>query len=153
MANGWGGSRTPANPAVVSNPGSGSARTDGGVMDANSPPYGEGVDLENMKAMGQPGSAPMPGGGQPAPQAMDTAGLTPMGAPSAQPGVPVTTGADAGPGAGIDALGLPQDPVSRDKADMVALGPSIQAMIYAAGQPDATPSFRALVRQAVRYIS
>lgn len=143
---GWGGQRVPGNPAVVSGPGAGSARTDGSVLSPSSPAYGDGVDLQNIKAgapQGGGGNGPAAPGGAPRPAP------TGFGVPSEQPNVPVTAGASAGAGPGLDALGLPQDPVAKDRADVAALGPSLQAMIYAASQPNASPSFRALVRKAI----
>jgi len=145
---GWGGERVPSSPSVVSGPGAGSARTDGSVLSPSSPAYGDAVDLQNIKAgapMGGPGGAAQAAG----PVPVDTSGVTAMNAPSTMPDVPVTAGANAGAGPGQEALGIPQAGPARNKADAAALGPALQAMIFAAGQPDATPSFRALVRQVV----
>lgn len=150
MADGHGGYRQPANPAVISNPGAGSARTDGGVMNPNSPSYGEGATLETMKA-GAPlagaggASAPAPGGA--AASLLD--GVTGLGAPSMS-GDPVTSGAAMGAGPGVDALGLPQDATGEDRADREALGPAaLQALVAASTREDATPSFRRLVRSVL----
>ena len=154
MANGHGGYRQPGNPAVVSGPGAMSSRTDTArAMNPDSPSYGESAALESMKA-----GAPMAGGGalsgaaaQPAPQVDPFAGMTPFGAPTQNPGQPVTAGASAGAGPGTSALGLPQSPREAARQDVSALGDStIQALIAAAGRADATPSFKKLVR-AVLY--
>lgn len=150
--NGWGGQRTPSSPAAVSGPGAMSARTDGGVMDAGAPAYGDAADIQNIKA-----GAPMAGGAlagaaqQPAPPVDPFAGMTPFGAPSQAPGMPVTAGAALGAGPGPDALGLGQKTAAgARRADVAALPPgAIHAMIAAASRPDATPSFRKLVRAVV----
>jgi hypothetical protein len=149
MTNQWGGARTPANPAVVSGPGALSARTDGGVMNPNSPSYGEGATLDNLKS-----SAPLAGAArQPAPAATSGnkfAEQPPLSAPSTNPDQPVTAGADQGAGAGSSALNLPQTPGDERRADVAAIGPAaMKALIAAAAEPDATPSFRRLVRTAL----
>lgn len=153
MANGHGGVRIPANPASVSGPGAMSARTDGGVMNPNSPAYGEGAALESMRSgaplAGQPGAL---AGAAQLPQApVDPfAGATPFGAPTQNPGMPVTAGANAGPGPGMGALGVPMTPGDEAKADVRAIGPAaIQAMIAASTRPDATPTFRKYVRSVI----
>lgn len=144
-----GGYRQPANPAVVSGPGAGSARTDGGVMNPNSPSYGEGATLETMRQ-----GAPLAGQGSPAapgaaPQGGSLLdGLTGLSAPSSAPGQPVTSGAAEGAGPGIESLGLPTTPNDERRADAQALGPAaMQALIAATTRADATPSFKRLVRQ------
>lgn len=152
MANGWGGYRQPSNPAVVSAPGAGSARTDGGVLNPNAPAYGEGAALEQMKS-----GAPLAGGGalagaaqQPSAPVDPLAGATPFGAPSQAPGMPITAGAAQGAGPGPDVLGLPTDPAGERKMDFAALPPGmLQALIAATTRADATPSFRRLVRAAI----
>jgi hypothetical protein len=132
-----------------------SARTDAArVMNPDSPAYGESAALESMKA-----GAPMAGQAgalsgaaqQPTPQMDPFAGQTPFGAPSQNPGQPITAGAAVGAGPGTSALGLPQSPRDAARQDVSALGDStIQALIAAAGRADATPSFKKLVR-AVLY--
>lgn len=157
MADGQhGGYRQPANPAVVSGPGAGSARTDGGmgtggVLNPNSPQYGEGATLESLKA-----GAPMAsgGGGGGAPQGgapVDPiAALTALGAPSQLPDMPVTAGAASGEGPGVDVLGLPQTPADQDRADVAALPPGlVKMLIRRAESADATPSFRQVVRKVL----
>lgn len=148
MAEGWGGARTPSSPATVSGPGALSARTDGGVMNPNSPSYGEGATLETLKA-GAPLAAGGGGVSAPARGADPLAALTPLGAPTTDPTTPVTAGAALGDGPGVSALGLPQTPDDEKRADAKALGPALQVLIAAAGREDATPSFRRLVRQTL----
>lgn len=149
MSETWGGSRTPSAPAAVSGPGAMSARTDGGVLNPKEPEYGERQALDNLKA-----GAPVARGGRgqaaPAAASDPLAQLVGLGAASTQQGVPVTSGAAAGEGPGLESLGLPQSPVQETRADVRALGEAqVQALIAAAGREDATPSFRRLVRQVL----
>lgn len=148
MSESWGGARTPSAPAPVSGPGALSARTDGGVMSASDPAYGEGVTLENLRA-GAPtaGSRGAPMTAAPAANPLES--IVGLGAASQQPGTPVTAGAAAGSGPGLEALGLPQTPVEETRADARVLAPAMQALIAATTRSDATPSFRRLVRQAL----
>lgn len=149
VSTGWGGARTPSNPAVVSGPGAMSARTDGGVMDPNAPAYGENIELQNLQSAaplaGTSGAAPTGGGGGAAPARP----ITPLGAPSADPR-PVTYGAAAGPGAGPEALGLPMDPNAERRADARSLSPALlNALLAEASRADATPSFKRRVREVI----
>lgn len=112
---GPGGYRKPANPAMVSGPGSLSQRTDGApgqpVMAVTGQPYGQAQALQNQEL-----AAPMfdqsdPGAGSAtavagaastagqAPQAQGPP-ITPLHAPTAFPNEPITAGAPFGPGAG-----------------------------------------------------
>ncbi len=154
MSESWGGARTPGAPAAVSGPGALSARTDGGVMNPNSPSYGEGATLETLKAGAPMGAAPAGGGAAPgAGGGVDLlSALTGFDAPSTRPGEPVTAGAAAGAGPGLEALGLPLTPEDERQADVKALGPAaINVLVAAAQGADATPSFRRLVRKALYF--
>lgn len=145
----WGGTRMPSTPAVVSGPGALSARVDGGVMDPNSPGYGEVADVQSLaQAAPLAGSAgASPSGGAPA--GGPPPNLVGLGAPSGD-SRPVTSGAAKGAGPGLEALGLPQDPIAESRADAKAVSPAtLNAMLAAASSPDATPSFKRLVRQVV----
>lgn len=150
MANGHGGARIPSNPSVVSGPGQHSRRTDGQtVAQLPNAGYGEAAEFAQIQ-QGAPvastGPAPQ-GGGGPGIASM-LAGLTGLGAPSGDPNEPVTAGASAGPGAGPEALGLPQDSFDMNKADAASIPPGqLQALVLASQRPDATPSFRTYVRQ------
>jgi hypothetical protein len=98
--------------------------------------------------------APLAGAArQPAPAATNTnpvAEQPPLSAPSTNPSEPVTAGADAGAGPSSSALGLPQTPGDERRADVAAIGPAaMKALLAAAGEPNATPSFRRLVRTAL----
>lgn len=145
----WGGARTPANPAMVSGPGAMSARTDGGVMNPNSPSYGEGAALESISssaplagASGASGSASGGGGADP------MAGMVGLDAPTQAPGEPVTAGAALGAGPGPDVLGLPMDPAAEKRADARSLDPALMnALLAEATSERATPSFKRRVRE------
>ena len=148
MANGHGGYRRPTNPAPVSGPGALSRRTDGKqpVMDLPNAGYGEQADFHAIQsgaplaqAPGVP-SAPTPAGGPPS--------LTPLDAPTARPGEPVTAGAPMGPGPGPESLGLP-DPNADTPADLQRLRAYLPAFIEMAARPDASQSFRAAVKTMV----
>lgn len=140
-----GGVRTPSSPAMVSGPGAMSARTDGGVMNPNSPSYGEGADLESLASAAPMGAAP-PGGS--APQGGGAPALPSFNSPG-DPSVPITSGAALGAGPGVGALGLPQGEGEERRADARALGPALQVLIAATTRSDATQSFRRLVREAL----
>lgn len=145
---GWGGYRAPSSPAAVSGPGALSARTDGGVMDPNSPSYGEVADVQSL-ASSSPMAAPAAATGS-APAGVDLTSVVGLGDTSRYPDQPVTSGAALGAGPGADALGLPQTSADRQRADVRAIGPgAVQAMVAAASRADATPSFKALVRAVV----
>jgi hypothetical protein len=156
VANGHGGSRTPSSPAPVSGPGSLSKRTDGGPASAHQPirvPTGGAYgDASALQATQQ--GAPMAasgGGDQVAPGLL--AGMSiptgpGLGAPSQQPGTPVTDGAASGPGAGPEALGLP---VQQDQ-DMQALIAYLPVFEHLANQPGSSAAARNMVRQLKSYV-
>lgn len=79
-----------------------------------------------------------PGGGGGAPVS-----VTPFGAPTNQPGTPVTAGAALGAGPGTEALGLPDQP-SDDMQRLLAYLPVLEFM---ANQPGASSASRNLVRE------
>jgi hypothetical protein len=61
--------------------------------------------------------------------------------------VPVTDGAASGPGAGLEALGLPQSSQEEAAADVASLHPGyIEALVKASMRENATPSFKRYVR-------
>lgn len=151
MVENRGGYRQPSSPAAVSGPGAYSARTDGQpIQDIPNADYGEQSEYRSLQQGAplarKPHVAPGRGGGQGAapPQ------VTPFGAPSERPGEPVTAGADAGPGPGQASLGLPMDPLQERKADVANIPPGmIQAMIAASQRPNATASFKRLVKNTL----
>lgn len=137
MADGHGGPRTPAHPAAVSGPGSLSQRTDGGptsqpAMVASGGAYGDRADMEAIQA----GSPLQGGGGAPAPTPI------PLGAPTQNPGEPVTAGAAAGPGIGPAAAGISSD----TDATLDQLAPLVKSLSALSNLPSATPQTRAFVR-------
>lgn len=155
MANGHGGQRTPSSPAPVSGPGALSKRTDGGPgakQPVRVPTGGAYGDASTLRADQQ--GAPMgasPGGDQAVPAGL-LAGLSiptgpGLGAPTQQPGTPVTDGAAAGPGAGPEALGLP----AQQDQDMQALSAYLPVLEHMANIPGASASARNMVRVIKSY--
>lgn len=142
-----GGYRQPNNPAPVSGPGALSQRTDGhaSIGDYTGGSYGSGQELHNLQAAAPMGSQASAAPPAPAAQAgLDTSGLTPLNAPTAQPGTPVTDGAALGPGAGPEALGLsPGDSVQSLRAQY---GPIMPALVAQAQSRYATQAFKDSVR-------
>ena len=77
------------------------------------------------------GNAPKPGS------------LGPLLASSARPNEPVTSGATAGPGPGLESLGLQSD----RQRDYLKLAPYLPVFEHAAAQPNASVSFINFVRR------
>ena len=149
-----GGYRKPESPAQTSGPGRFARRTDGQPqVDLPNAGYGENAAYQSIQAgapvAGAPGIPAAPSGGQPD-MASALQSLVGLGAESTQPNVPVTDGAALGAGAGAEALGLPATPQQFDQADAQNLRPALEAMIAAASSPNATPSYRNLVRQVLQ---
>jgi hypothetical protein len=144
MPNNHGGQRTPAHPAPVSGPGALSRRTDGGPtsqppMVANGGPYGSRQEMESIQS-----GSPLQGGGggNTAPAGPTPADMIPFGAPTTNPGEPVTAGADAGPGISSQAAGITSD----SDATLQQLAPLVRSLEAVANLPTATPETRAYVR-------
>lgn len=141
-----GGNHPPAHPAAVSPPGAMSQRTDGRpqpVRDITGGQYGQAQqfrDIQQGAPMATTSSAPTPSAGGGA----SAAPMAGFGDASAMPDTPVTDGADAGAGAGSDALGLPQNNMS---GELQKIGKYLPVMIRIADSDDATPAFRQYVRQ------
>lgn len=133
---------------VASGPGALSRRTDTGpaqkMRDLPNADYGEGAtykDLQKGAALGQ--SDPTKGLDQ-APQPNPAAGsVIPMGAPSMDPGTPVTAGAAMGAGPGNEALGI----VPQSQQDMKAQIVNLPVYEYMANQEGAPWALRNLVRK------
>lgn len=144
----WGGYRKPSRPAQVSGPGRHARRTDGQpIRSLPNPDYGEQTVFQSLQQ-----AAPLPqasGGKSGAPAVDPLAGVVGLDAPSQDPNMPMTAGADAGPGPGMEALGLPRTDRELRKADAQALSKYLPAMIAAASQPNSTPSFRRFVRRLI----
>lgn len=99
-----GGYRKPTNPAPVSGPGAHSRRTDGQPkMDLPNAAYGENKTFNELQSGAKLPSDSASAGAAPAPVPPSFVGL---GAPSQEPGTPVTAGADMGAGPGLEALGI-----------------------------------------------
>lgn len=129
----------------VSGPGQFSKRTDKAVENANqslpNAGYGEAKAYQEQKQ-----GADMASGGNPDFAAMfgDAASrVVPMNAPTNQPDVPVTNGAAAGAGAGMDVLGL-QD---QQKVDLQSIAPYLPVMEFMANQPGASWAMRNRLRE------
>lgn len=142
MANGHGGSRTPARPAAVSGPGRYSRRTDGRqpVRDVTGGSYGDGQELRDLQ-----GAAPMaeaPTGASAAgaaPMPIDTSGLTPLGAPSAQPGGSLLDG--------LDQFDPGMEPTGFDEATRERLAQMLPTLLFVASSPRASEQTRDFVRR------
>lgn len=135
MADGHGGHRPPANPAAVSGPGALSARTDSA---AEMIPSGGGYGDRKAMAEIQSGAQMMP----------DRSSLTPLGAPTSRPGEPVTAGADAGAGIGMQAAGISSgSPTTIDENTRQRLRAALPTLAWLASQPKASEQTRQFFRQ------
>lgn len=99
-----GGYRKPTNPAPVSGPGANSRRTDSQpkmvLPDAG---YGENQAFQEIQSGAKLPTDSAPRGAAPASAPPSFVG---MGAPTQEPGTPVTAGAEMGAGPGLEALGI-----------------------------------------------
>lgn len=143
-----GGYRAPSNPAAVSGPGALSQRTDQPTVEQltalSSGKYGETAQLQ-ADASGAPVAPQNHAGNQALAAAIG--GQPSFGAPTAQPGVPVTNGAQYGPGVGPEALQA-NDP-TRQEAQQLAQSGVLKVMMQVADSDDATDSFRQYVRTLI----
>lgn len=137
-----GGYQPPANPAPVSGPGALSRRTDSQpqrqLPDAA---YGEQATFRTDQA-GAPMAA-SPGASGPPVSPVDLSSVVGFNAPTSRPGEPVTAGAAAGAGPGVEALGLSDD----DDAGIRHLKDSLPALELMANQPNAGRALRQFVRR------
>ena len=138
-----GGYRRPSKSAAASGPGALAKRTDGtpAIGSAGGEDYGDGQALKDLQRQAplQSHSSGGGGGASLAPSAPAPIGFDAPGDES-----PVTSGATLGAGVGPEALGL--DPGEEDRN----LSPGmVQLMVTAAQRPNASPSFRRLVRRAL----
>lgn len=102
--------------------------------------YGENATYKELQrgaplAQSNPAATVGPTGGSSA--------VIPMGAPSGMPGVPVTDGAALGAGAGMEALGL----VNQPQQDLSRLVPYLPVLEFMANQDGASWATRNLVRK------
>lgn len=141
-----GGYRQPSSPAPVSGPGALSKRTDGGPSQPIRVPsggaYGERQNLEQLQQAVPVAASPGGGGAAPAAPVDVTADLIGLGEPSQRPDEPVTAGAAAGAGPGLEVLGLPNQP-GEDMRNLVKYLPVFESM---ANVPGASKAARNLVR-------
>lgn len=139
-----GGYRPPAHPAPVSGPGALSQRTDGQpIAQLPDAAYGEQKTFRADQAGAPMAAAPDVGSGQPMVAPADLSGVVPFGAPTSRPGEPVTAGAAAGPGAGVEALGMSDD----NDPGVRHLRDSLPALELMANQPNAGRALKQFVRR------
>lgn len=149
MANGHGGYRAPTRPAAVSGPGEHSRRTDGAPrMDLPNAKYGEAAAFDEIQSGAQMGGSGSGAGGGQAPQQQMPVGL---GEPSQYPDQPVTAGAPAGPGPGMESLGLPSS--EDEKADLIRrYGRYIPLLVRRAEDPSSSQEFKEQVNYLLSII-
>ena len=146
----------PQNPAGSSGPGPLSKRTDGGpaqaLKDLPDARYGENSQFQSLQQGASLSASPSPTGqAQPVPGGSPqelppnpaASQVTPLSAPSARPGEPVTSGAAMGAGPGTEALG--NQPAQVGQQDMGKFSQSLPYFEMLANMPDANPSTRLLV--------
>jgi hypothetical protein len=152
MAEQHGGYRKPTTPAPVSGPGRLSKRTDGGPADTKQAQikvtgmdYGDNKALNEIQSQGALAAAP----GVPSAPAVSMAPMptpTPLTEPTQRPTEPVTAGLPFGPGAGSEALTIPQNPqINQDDKQraMLVLG----VLQDSASKGTATQGTLSLIRQ------
>lgn len=132
----------------VSGPGALSQRTDAGPAQAMQTlpdaKYGENAAFQQQQQ-----GAPMSASPGPAQQpeelpANPAAGaVVPMSAETQRPGEPVTHGAELGPGAGTEALGI--HPAQAEQQDMTQRAVNLPLLQFVANQPQSSPSSRLFV--------
>lgn len=137
-----GGYRPPAKPAPVSGPGRLSRRTDRQpIAQLPDAAYGEQQTFRNDQAGAPMAADSGPLGAPTAP--VDLSSVVGFGDPTQRPGEPVTAGAAAGPGPGMDALGLSDD----NDPGVQHLRDSLPALELMANQPGAGRALRQFVRR------
>lgn len=154
MANGHGGYRKPGKPAAVSGPGAHSARTDGRPKQVNldNAKYGEAKAFEEIQRGAALSGPTQSSPANAAPSSAAPAAMpTPIGAPSQFPNQPVTSGANAGPGADMSALGLPSQ-ASEAQDLRQRYGPLLPFLIRMADSPYSSQEFRDQVRYVISQI-
>lgn len=139
-----GGYRPPANPAPVSGPGRLSKRTDRQpIATLPDAAYGEQATFRQDQAGAPMAAAPTVNDAGTTMGAADLSSVVPFGAPTTRPGEPVTAGAAAGPGPGIESLGLSDD----DDPGIQHLRASLPALELMANQPNSGRALRQFVRR------
>ena len=133
--------------AIASGPGSLSRRTDMQALNPDEPPYGEHAEVRALQSAAAPAGdsqvASAPGGGPVGPDFSSLVGLSEPGSE----GIPVTAGADIGPGVGPQAMGLG---LSARAEDANSIDPGLlNILVHQSMRPDASPSFKRWVRQVL----
>ncbi len=121
MAENRGGYRKPENPAPVSGPGKMSKRTDGGPADTRQAQqkvtgmaYGENQELNAIQAQAPLAAAQAIPTGIPMQEVKPVAAPIPLSEPTQRPMEPLTAGMPFGPGAGSEALNLPNQQITQE---------------------------------------
>lgn len=138
-----GGYRKPANPAAVSGPGAKSQRTDGKqpVMDLPDAEYGGNKQFrEIQQGAPLPQQTPTPQG-----QPIDLSQIVGLDQATQQPNTPVTSGAQYGPGPGMEALGQR----SPNEEDAAFLAKNLPVLLDIAQRDDTPPGFKRWVRKII----
>ncbi len=141
-----GGYRPPTSPAPVSGPGRLSRRTDGkqAVQTLPDADYGEQATFRQDQQGAPMAAAPGGADAQAMVSPADLSSIVPMGAPTANAGEPVTAGAAAGAGPGMEALGLDSAENDPGVQNLRRILPSLELM---ASLPTAGEAARAFVRR------
>lgn len=134
----------------VSGPGQFSQRTDKAVGEANrSLPdagYGEQAQYQEQLQSAPIAKQDINASGMSLEALLGSAGagVVGLGEPSSRVGTPITDGADAGAGAGLDSLNLP----NQNDEDMQSILPYLPVLEFMANQPGASWAMRNTVRKA-----
>lgn len=144
-----GGYRKPQNPAPASGPGALSRRTDGGpakqpIRELPNAEYGGAAEFRELQ-QGAPlpsaPAAPKPSAPLLSPPAQPPG--VPLNAPSQYADQPVTAGADAGAGPGMESLGIP----NQMDVDVAAMRSRLPALELLASHPGTSQAVRNYVRR------
>jgi hypothetical protein len=113
-------------------------------------PYGEGQALMATQEAAPLAAAPsieqsnMPSG---LASAAASQAVVPMNAPTSMPNIPVTDGADFGPGLGMDALGLSNREAAMDDAYRAQIAAYMPALLSIAANPNTSNMTRMIIRK------
>jgi len=113
-------------------------------------PYGEGQALMATQGAAPLAAAPSieqsntPSG---LASAAASQSVIPMNAPTSMPNIPVTDGADAGPGGGMDALGLGNREAAMDDAYRAQIAAYMPALLTIAANPNTSNMTRMIIRK------
>jgi hypothetical protein len=113
-------------------------------------PYGEGQSLMATQESAPLAAAPSieqsntPSG---LASAAASQSVIPMNAPTSMPNIPVTDGADFGPGVGMDALGLSNRDQMMDDAYRAQIAAYMPALLTIAANPNTSNMTRMIIRK------